>query len=599
MKITRITALGEGKSPSTIKLGPGLNIIEGESNTGKSCIFRTIDFCFGSKVLPFDASLGYNKITLDITSRFGNLKITRSFDSKGVDIDSSIPNYPSGKYSLKGKDNEKGLNDFLFAAIGVKDRHKVIKNQYFRKQLLTWRTILPLILIPHQSIIAEHDSPILPNQATGKTAFLSSLIFLLSGNDYAEKEEVEKPEIRRSQKKAVKDFIEQKLQMAAKQKESIEKTLHASNDTEIHSKISQLVNIRQSLKEEIEKSSKYYTSLLKRIEGLNKKRSEYVLLQEQYEDLSTQYIADIKRLTNIVDGEAHLKDFGRKAEVCPFCQSQITLKRHKSYTNSANAELQNILSQNRELDSVKADLNERIHRIVHDLAKLQKEVDTTNDRVQNRLRPRFEKINEVMSQFEAYIKAQTILSSIKETTEEYEKDLENLPSDDAIEEIYHPVNFLKQSFQSDISALLKEILIECHYPNLNSASFDVNTFDAIINGHKKSAGNGNGYSSFVNTVMALAIRKYLKDNARFNPGLLIIDSPLSGLDQGITENFDISMRNGLFEFMLKHQDDGQIIIFENTKNTANLNYTEYGANIIHFDKESGRPGFLLDLDENS
>ena len=233
------------------------------------------------------------------------------------------------------------------------------------------------------------------------------------------------------------------------------------------------------------------------------------------------------------------------------------------------------------------------------MAKLQKEVDTTNDRVRNRLRPRFEKINEVMSQFETYIKTQTILSSIKETTEDYEKDLANLPSDDAIEEIYRPINFLEQDFQSGVSALLKNFLNECHYPNLNSASFDVSTFDAIINGHKKSTGNGNGYSSFVNTVMALAIRKYLKDNARFNPGLLIIDSPLSGLDQGITENFDISMRNGLFEFMLKHQDDGQIIIFENTKNTANLNYTEYGANIIHFDKESGRPGFLLDLDENS
>lgn len=428
----------------------------------KVVFFEPSTFVSAAKFPPFDASLGYDKITLDITSRFGNLKITRSFDSKGIDIDSTIPNYPSGKYSLKGKDDERGLNDFLFAAIGVKDRHKIIKNQYFRKQLLTWRTILPLILIPHQSIIAEHDSPILPNQATGKTAFLSSLIFLLSGNDYAEKEEVEKPEIRRAQRKAVKNFIEQKLQMAAKQKESIEKALHASNDDEIHSKISQLVNIRQSLKEEIEKSSKYYTSLLKRIEGLNKKRSEYVLLQEQYEDLSSQYIADIKRLTNIVDGEAHLKDFGRKAEVCPFCQSQITLKRHKSYTNSANAELQNILAQSEELDFVKADLKERTHRIVHDLAKLQKEVDATNDRVQNKLRPRFEKINEIMSQFETYIKAQTILSSIKETTEEYEKDLENLPSDDAIEEIYHPVNFLEQSFQSDISALLKEILIECH-----------------------------------------------------------------------------------------------------------------------------------------
>lgn len=598
MRITKITALGPGKKPSSVKFGPGLNIIEGESNTGKSCIFRAIDYCFGSKDTPFDASFGYDKITIDIDGEFGKLKITRPFDSASVDVESTIPNYPSRKYSIRFKEDEKCLSDLLLAAIGVQERHKIIKNQYFRKQMLTWRTILPLFLIPHQSIIAEHDSAILPMQVTNRTPFLSSLIFLLSGNDYADKQEVEKPEIRKAQKKALKEFIESKLQSAAEQRKSLEKILHANNKDEIHDKISQLLNIRKNLKNEIEKTSKYYASLLKRIENLNKKRSEYLLLSQQYEDLSSQYVADIKRLTNIVDGEAHLKDFGRSNETCPFCNSPITPQKHKSYTKSANAELHRIIFQSNELGAVITEVKSQISRIDKDLAMLHAEVDTTNEDVNERLRSKYEKINEVISKFEVYIKTEAALSSIEETTKEYENDLDKLPTDSEIEEVYHPINFLEKDFQSDIGTLLKKYLIECNYPNLNSASFDVPTFDAIINGHKKNTVNGNGYSSFINTVTALAIHKYFHDKAKFNPGLLIIDSPLSGLDQGQKENYDISMRKGLFEFMLNHQADGQIIIFENTKNTPDLDYKQRGANIVHFDKEGSRPGFLLEINEN-
>ena len=52
--ITKVIAKGSGKKDSSVELQPGLNLIQGRSNTGKTCIIKCIDFCFGSKHKPFD-----------------------------------------------------------------------------------------------------------------------------------------------------------------------------------------------------------------------------------------------------------------------------------------------------------------------------------------------------------------------------------------------------------------------------------------------------------------------------------------------------------------------------------------------------------------
>ena len=41
--ITKVTARGSGKKDSSVDLRPGLNIIQGRSNTGKTCIIKCID----------------------------------------------------------------------------------------------------------------------------------------------------------------------------------------------------------------------------------------------------------------------------------------------------------------------------------------------------------------------------------------------------------------------------------------------------------------------------------------------------------------------------------------------------------------------------
>ena len=140
-------------------------------------------------------------------------------------------------------------------------------------------------------------------------------------------------------------------------------------------------------------------------------------------------------------------------------------------------------------------------------------------------------------------------------------------------------------------------MIECAYDNLTTARFNMKDFDVEVNGHKKADIHGQGYCSYLNTIVALTFRRYMETYAKYNPGFVVIDTPLLGLDQGVNDAAPESMRTALFKYFISHQSDGQIIILENMMHIPVLDYEGAGANVITFTKglEVGRYGFLNDV----
>lgn len=57
------------------------------------------------------------------------------------------------------------------------------------------------------------------------------------------------------------------------------------------------------------------------------------------------------------------------------------------------------------------------------------------------------------------------------------------------------------------------------------------------------------------------------------------------------------MKEGLFKYFMDHQNEGQLIIVENTTNLPALNYDDKQVNQIVFteDKNNGRYGYLYDI----
>ena len=169
--ITKVIAKGSGKTDSIIDLQPGLNIIQGRSNTGKTCIIKCIDFCFGSKSNPFDDSLGYDTIVISLHTGKGDITIKRELNKNQVDVVTDVAGFPSGKYDLNHKSKKDPLpilSDLLLASIGIEGEHYIVKNKIFEKKRLTWRTFLHVLLF-HVSDIAKEESIIEPEQATEKT----------------------------------------------------------------------------------------------------------------------------------------------------------------------------------------------------------------------------------------------------------------------------------------------------------------------------------------------------------------------------------------------------------------------------------------------
>lgn len=93
----------------------------------------------------------------------------------------------------------------------------------------------------------------------------------------------------------------------------------------------------------------------------------------------------------------------------------------------------------------------------------------------------------------------------------------------------------------------------------------------------------------------MAYRHVLSKYAQYKPSVFIIDTPLLGLDERQRQPEDESMKENLFKYFIEHQDEGQLIIIENTSNLPNLDYESFGVNEIKFTEDKGRYGYLYDI----
>lgn len=597
--ITKVIAKGSGKKDSSVELQPGLNLIQGRSNTGKTCIIKCIDFCFGSKHKPFDESLGYTTIELHLHTPKGNIQISRSFGKNKVDVITTVPGYESCTYDLKFNPRKKKpaplLSDLLLASIGIEDEQLIYKNKYYETQKLTWRTILPLLLFSVTDI-AKETSVIEPTQGTEKTAFLSSFLLLLNGKEFNEVDSKTRKEIRVARKKAVEEYVNKKISAVSEKKKKLEKQLALFEGVDIEQKMQEIIDSIKETEAKISAASSKGKEILRQILELQEQIAECNLLQERYATLRGQYVSDIKRLSFIVNGEVEMKDVAHNT-ICPFCDGTIPTKSKKSYIKSAQAELHRITSQMNGLVETEKELVTEKEEIEVQLVELEKQRDDIEKMIQEELQPKADSLKKMHDDYRIYIQIQHELNVIAEFASSWETDLRELPSEEESESEYHPKELLDKEFQEKIDKLLKDALVECSFPNLTTARLNLSSFDVEINGRKKQNFNGQGYTSFLNSIIAMSFRQYLSENAVYDPGFLMIDTPLLGLDQGVSDVSPESMRTSLYTYFTNHQDCGQVILLDNMKNVPNIDFKSTGVNVITFTKglESGRYGFLMDV----
>ena len=589
--IERIIVTGSGKPDSIIELSNGVNIIYGPSNTGKTYIVKCIDYMFGSEREPIDISTGYQYIKIIVRTQCGTITMSRKIGENKIGVSSNDNNVLSGKYATKASrtNYDKTINSVWLSLIGINDLHLVISNENYKKQILSWRTFSHMFMLTETKIISEY-SAILSGRDTSNTAVIASLIFLLSGQDFAETETKDTKEIKEAKKNAVKAYINKELFRLSERNQELLVQLKENPNIDIAVEIEKIMAEISTNEKRINSSIEENQKILAQLYEKNENLSECNVLLNRYDELTTQYDADLKRLNFIVDGEANLN--ASFSTHCPFCDGEVVVKKNENYIDAAKSDYKKIKLQAKDLESASKELRSEKLILEQEIGTLMAKKKSMEELIEKELKPQVFNLKEKLSAYKDAIECQKEIDILKKLSEQKTADMIENDTDEESELKFKVKEHLDYSFINELSNGIKSFLENCNYDNLLSVIFDKADMDIVINGKKKSS-NGKGYNAYFNSVVAIVLSRYMERKAKYSPDFLVLDSPILSLKEKETKKPSETMRNTLFENIVDNQKGIQTIVIENE--IPEINYKD--ANIIHFTKEknNGRYGFLLDV----
>lgn len=575
---------------STLPLAPGLNIIFGQSNTGKSLILDCIDYLYGAKKHRFDQKLQVKKITLVLDVDGKNITMSREIDSNDIEVSSAVDYIESGTY--KTGNTKKSIGNVWLRLMGIEDQVKIIMTLAGKTQNLTLRTFSHTVMIDETriqgtgSILAQGVGP----NPQVSTSVLTSLLYLATENNYLPEKASQDPKIRKAKKEAVKAFVDRSMSKLADRKVSELKDFSKESPAELQKKVDTVIDEIGAAEGALEEATKQSSELAEKIYTIDNQIGESKMLLNRNNSLLSQYEADIRRLTFIVEGDMHQGDIPA-LEVCPFCNGQLSKEKGESCISAAVTEVEKIEAQIKDLRSVQASINEEIKELQEQRAAIllkRRQIDT---RIRSELQPQIRQLRIHLGDYTLALNqykakelidafSDVLISELKVSQEE----------EDGAFRFDLKAKFT-EVFLSSLNTKLKQLLEGCNYEHFGNVRFDTDDYDVVVNGHLKRS-QGQGFRAFLNTILAIAIQNCLKEFDHYRPNIMVIDSPILSLkeknDDG-DEKMSETMKKGLFRYFIEHKADRQTIVIENV--IPNLDYTE--VNKIEFTKDENRGRYGL------
>ncbi|USI64660.1 AAA family ATPase [Lactococcus petauri] len=160
--IEKLIAQGKEKQAAEIHLYPGLNIITGPSNSGKSMIADYIEYLFGGNNVPFtEEETGYSSLTMSVSHPTGTYLLQRQINTGTIHVSHQtseklqkkvIRPLSTGKFNTRSGEKDN-ISKFWLELIGIKEDYHIIKNSSYVTQKLGWRTFSHSLLIDEDHII--------------------------------------------------------------------------------------------------------------------------------------------------------------------------------------------------------------------------------------------------------------------------------------------------------------------------------------------------------------------------------------------------------------------------------------------------------------
>ena len=590
------------KVVSAVDLAPGLNIIYGPSNTGKTLILDCVDFMLGGDARRlYKPALRITAVTMFLDVDGAELSMYRELDEakkNDIIVVSKAPGIDTGTYTVGTKTKDKDtISSLWLKLMGIDQEVKIIRQiEDSMEQTLTVRTFYHFFVINENRISGE-NSILKPGSQTYTKNIpvptITSLIYLAKELNYIAPADTPKTpsKIIKLKRATARNIVDGSVN-AIREREATgiqddDLRSAAEIQTEINEILEQISAAEDSLKQTTDRDQKVTKKLIE----ISSAIAESTILKNRYDALRTQYESDMRRLTFIAEADLHR---GRipKLDHCPFCNGELPKEKTQSCLDAAIAEADKIELRIKDLQYADEALTNELLRLQSQKEGLLREQQQVQAAIRGELRPQVEALRDKLVVFTAALEKAKAKEMIRYFTEVLNDQLLRINEEDEFSTDFDVRGKIREVLQSPLERLLTEILEKCNYDNYIGSRFDEDMCDVVVNGSEKLS-QGQGFRAFLNTVMALAVQEMLNEFNLHMPHLLVMDSPILSLkerEENVgTEVTSDSMRGGLFQYMIDHEKNRQTIVLENE--IPPLDYSS--ANIVHFTRTPGKGRFGL------
>ena len=566
--------------PAILNFQPGLNLLVGASDTGKTFVFEAIDFMLGAKegLRRFPISKGYERIsmqidpskgcpfTLERAMNGGAFKLTEFCD--GRTNPATATNSLSNQHSPEPRSS---VSSYLLGLIGIASR-QVRKNALGAKVALTFRHVAHLVLVDEERIIQQSSPLLTEGNHIAHTAEANVFGYFLTGLDDSAIIQQE-------------SSTQRKLRLAAEA--SVLEALIEEKEEELLSLISDPTDLAEQvskLDSSLNDATQVIYTTQAKIESLEGTREQFMLEKVQSESkalflreqlkrlqlLDDYYTNDKARIESVVEASRVIHDLPEGT--CPMCKQPLAEKLspepiHEQFDAACYREIEKIDQLRTDLKDTVVDFMRELDTISVRLTDLRTSLFAIDREVQSTLLPLNNAaqldLRELMKIRMSLVNALSLKANLEGLSGRLE--LVTIALSDRVS----TPTFEKRvttSSANDFCKIVESILRDWKYPDVDTVAFDTEKQDLVIGGQDR-ANKGKGYRAITYAAFTIGLMKYCRQNSIPHPGIVVLDTPLNPYKgptaSGEDEEVEDSVKSAFFEYLANDSSGDQFIIMEN------------------------------------
>lgn len=601
--LRKLTLTGPGVANAELGFAPGLNVITGPSDTGKTFIAQCIGFVMGSGTPPKEIpeASQYTAIMLEMEDKAGGQVYLLERSLRGGDIRLSSTGIADRVLGWKHQPgNRDTVSSFLLGLSGL-DGKMVRTNQLGETRELSFRDIAPLILIDEEKVI-KTTSPVLTGHRERKTAEGCVFRLLLTGIDDSSVIARENPKIVKGRREGKAEVLEALLQQTRDRLHGLGITGNISEEKEQLARLEAALEttttelaVEQGSVASLENLRRSAWTRLREIES---RADVLVELQKRFLLLREQYSSDLRRLDAIAETAFRLGQLNE--ERCPVCGAPAEhhdVTHQQAHATPADvaqackAEAEKITILLRDLQRTLKSNAAEVEALTTEKNTRRAELEAASTELKTMLEPRLQVA--VQNFRESQTRRNTCLRGLEllERQQELEGLLAEATAPRRRERADSHSSTVSsgeaEQFSQDVEAQLRA----WRFPNLDRVVFSEDDQDVVISGRPRGS-FGKGVRAITHAAFNLALLRFCARNGMPFPGLILIDSPLVVFREPDPEEgaFPLHVKDTFYRSIAAGFGDAQVVVLENDDPPADLNTL---ATCVHFTgNDFGRRGFI-------